>query len=155
MEIRTFRRASQVLFLFLVPFLFWKGALLYFLLGSLLSSLAVGRAFCSWVCPLGTVYEFWGMATRKRRPRYHCRTGCPFSLPIGLMNRISFFKIRRDEDRCKHCNTCRLKCPVGVFDIAGDANPSVLYACIRCLTCVSSCPNGALSFVLDYKSKGE
>ena len=148
MKIKAIRRLFQILSLFLLPaaFLLWKEALLYFMLASILSSLLVGRAFCSWICPLGTVYEFSGIAMKRKRPRYHCRTGCPFSLLIGLMNRLSLFRIQKDEDRCKHCNTCYLKCPVGVFDIAGNANPSVFYACIRCLTCVDSCPNDALIF---------
>ena len=154
-KIKTLRRLSQLIFLFVIPFtfIFCKIAFLYLLVAGLISSIAVGRAFCSWICPLGTLYEFYGLATKKKRPRYHCRTGCPYSIPIGLMNRFSLFKIQRDESKCKHCNTCSLSCPVGVFDFSRYENSSMQYACIRCLNCIDSCPNSALSFSLTFSNK--
>ncbi|RUM34930.1 MAG: hypothetical protein DSY33_00860 [Archaeoglobus sp.] len=150
MKIKAIRRVFQIIFLFVVPvsLIYWREFLLYFLIASLLLSVVVGRAFCSWVCPLGTIYEFSGIALKKEKPRYHCRVGCPFSLPIGLMNRVSLLKIQKNEDVCKHCNICSIRCPVGILDISVNSNPSTMYACIRCLTCVDSCPNGALSLII-------
>ncbi len=154
-KIKTLRRLSQLVFLFVVPytFTFYRLAFLYLLVSGLISSVAVGRAFCSWVCPLGTLYEFYGTVTKKERPRYHCRIGCPYSIPIGLMNRFSLFKIRRDESKCKHCNVCVSSCPVGVFDAEIYERSSMRYACIRCLTCIGSCPNSALSFSLTFSNR--
>jgi polyferredoxin len=121
------------------------------LLAALLSSLIVGRAFCSWVCPLGTLYEFVHRRWFRGRPRPLCRIGCPFSLFMGLMNRLSLLKVRKHDDRCIHCGACDASCPVGLVELGSgyqdyQNNPSQCYACIRCLNCVSSCPEGALEF---------
>jgi polyferredoxin len=121
------------------------------LLLALLSSLIVGRAFCSWVCPLGTLYEFSRLRWCRGRPRPHCRIGCPFSLFMGLMNRFSLLKVKKLDAKCIHCGTCDASCPVGLVELGSGyqeyrSNPSQRYACIRCLNCVFSCPEGALVF---------
>jgi len=121
------------------------------LLLALLSSLIVGRAFCSWVCPLGTLYEFSRLRWCRGRPRPHCRIGCPFSLFMGLMNRFSLLKVKKLDAKCLHCGACDESCPVGLVELGSgyqeyQSNPSQRYACIRCLNCLSSCPEGALIF---------
>jgi polyferredoxin len=122
------------------------------LLLALLSSLIIGRAFCSWVCPLGTLYEFSRLRWSSERSRPHCRIGCPFSLFMGLMNRFSSLKVKKLDAECLHCGACDASCPVGLVELGSgyqyyQSNPSQRYACIRCLNCVSSCPEGALVFV--------
>jgi len=154
MRIKTARRIMQIVPLFALPYLlvFKKEIIAIILFAALASSFFVGRAFCSWICPLGTVYEFFGLALKKKRPRYHCRIGCPFSLPIGMMNKVSLFRVVRNESTCKHCGTCYRNCPVGLIEIAGlNANHSLFYACIRCLNCVDSCPNEALTFKRTFR----
>jgi len=117
----------------------------------IISSAFVGRAFCSWVCPLGTLYELGRLGFPYKLLRPLCRIGCPVSLIIGFMNRFSALKVRVDEKKCTKCGLCDASCPVGLPDrgmayenFAG--NPSRRYACIRCMNCVASCPEGALTF---------
>jgi len=117
----------------------------------IVSSVVVGRAFCSWVCPLGTLYELSRLGFPYQRLRPLCRIGCPVSLIIGFMNRFSVLKVEKDQEKCKQCGVCDASCPVGLPD-GGigyqnfSRNPSKRYACIRCLNCVASCPSGALRF---------
>jgi polyferredoxin len=122
------------------------GAILLFML---VSSLIIGRAFCSWACPLGTLYEFSRLGLHCDRPRPLCRIGCPFSLFLGLMNRFSVLRVSKLDEKCTHCGTCDVNCPVGLVELGSGyedftSNPSLRYACIRCLNCVASCPAGAL-----------
>lgn len=48
-------------------------------------------------------------------------------------------KIIRNEN-CKNCNICSVNCSVN-----GIKNGITNHNCIRCLKCVSNCPNGSLS----------
>ena len=151
---RITQLASLLISIPLLAFLFFAGRLdilaaLLFL--ALASSLVVGRAFCSWLCPLGTLYELSRLGLPYKRLRPLCRLGCPYSLILGLMNRFSSLKVKKNEDKCKHCGTCDASCPVGLPDLGTDyqnftSNPSKRYACIRCLNCVASCPADALTF---------
>jgi len=120
---------------------------------AIISSVFIGRAFCSWVCPLGTIYELSRLGFSHKLLRPLCRIGCPFSLIIGFMNRFSLLKVRIDEKKCNRCGLCDTSCPVGLPDRGMSyenfaTNPSRRYACIRCLNCVASCPAGALTFGL-------
>jgi len=122
------------------------GAVLLFML---VSSVIAGRAFCSWLCPLGTLYELSRLALHCDRSRRLCRIGCPLSLLPGIMNKFSVLRVHRFDEKCTHCGICDANCPVGLVDIGGGyqdftGNPSLRYACVRCLNCVASCPEGAL-----------
>jgi len=122
------------------------GAILLFML---VSSVIVGRAFCSRLCPLGTLYELSRLSLHCDRSRPLCRIGCPFSLLPGLMNKFSLLRVRKFDENCTHCGTCDANCPVGLVELGGGyqdftSNPSLRYACVRCLNCVASCPVGAL-----------
>jgi len=159
--IKPARRIAQLVFLlisfplfyFLVVF-GWYYVIAAILILVLVSSLFVGRAFCSWVCPFGTLYEFSRLGLNCKRLRPLCRFGCPYAFFMGIMNRFSMFKIKKDDAKCTQCGICDALCPVGLTDLGSSyqnftSNPSRRYACIRCLTCVASCPQNALS--LTYK----
>jgi polyferredoxin len=150
------RRISQILSLLIAIPLFYLLAVLglYYaitpvLVLALVSSTVFGRAFCSWVCPFGTFYEFSRLVLGCERLRTWCRFGCPYAFLMGVMNRFSIARVQRNETRCNHCGICDDVCPVGLTDLGSNykdftSNPSLCYACIRCLTCVGSCPQDAL-----------
>jgi polyferredoxin len=155
--IRPARRIVQMVSLLISFPLFYFLAIfgLYYVIAAILilplvSSIFIGRMFCSWLCPLGTIYEFSRLGFNFKRLRPLCRFGCPYAFFMGIMNRHSVFKIKRDDEKCAHCGTCDASCLVGLADLGSShqdlvSNPSRRYACIRCLTCVASCSQGALS----------
>lgn len=97
-------------------FHFWSGEALLksiIVLGAiLLLSLFIDRPWCRWFCPLGGV--------------------------LGIVQKISPWKIRRDSTSCISCNKCSKACPMSI-DVAklDKVNDS---RCNRCGECVSSCP---------------
>ncbi len=94
-------------------FLFrWK---LVILLITILSSIIIYRPFCRYLCPLGAVY--------------------------GLFNKISFYRIKIDTDKCISCGACQKACRL---DIPVWQNPDSL-DCIRCGDCKAACPHKAIS----------
>jgi len=85
---------------------------------------------------------------------FWCRYLCPYGALLGLVSRLSPFKIRRNEDKCSHCHACTRHCPA-LIDVE---NKAVVKSeeCFGCLTCVSRCPSkGALdlSFAVGKKRR--
>lgn len=126
--------------------------------------------FCKWICPAGTleagiplvaansflrqltgwlftwkmgllvIFLLWMMASM----RPFCRTVCPLGTILGFFNRISFFQMSVDDERCTECGVCSRECPV---EITPNRTPNHSQ-CIRCLHCSNSCTYGAISHSL-------
>ena len=68
--------------------------------------------------------------------RAWCRYLCPLGGLLALGNRISLFRLRRSEVRCRGCNKypreCRTHTTPGTVD------------CVLCGDCLEGCPQGAI-----------
>lgn len=76
--------------------------------------------------------------------RPFCRAICPLGLIFGLFNRISWLRLKFNQDVCVECKACELVCPTGVSFADGrdDINST---KCIRCMRCLNLCPGGAVT----------
>ncbi len=74
---------------------------------------------------------------------FWCRYLCPYGALLGLVSKLSPFKIKRNEENCIHCKSCSKHCPT-LIDV--EKKEVVTSAeCFGCLTCISHCPSkGAL-----------
>jgi ferredoxin len=80
-----------------------------------------------------------------RYGRLYCNTICPVGTLIGLINRVSLFKIRIN-DSCNHCGRCASKCKASCID---SKAATIDYSrCLACFTCLDVCPKKALSFTV-------
>ncbi len=70
-----------------------------------------------------------------------CRFLCPEGALLGLLTRLSGWKIRLDAARCSSCDTCRKVCPVEAIELGKVDERSCLYCC----RCVDQCPTQALA----------
>lgn len=78
---------------------------------------------------------------------FWCRYLCPYGALLGLVSRLSPFKIRRNEEKCVHCHACTTHCPTLIDVESKEIVKSE--ECFGCLTCVSRCPaEGALDLSL-------
>ncbi|MBR6488551.1 MAG: 4Fe-4S binding protein [Clostridiales bacterium] len=67
---------------------------------------------------------------------------CPLGYLVGLLHKISFFRIKKDCTACTECGACYEACPMGIKMIytergkadVTDAN------CIMCGECIRCCP---------------
>lgn len=85
-----------------------------------------------------------------------CRFMCPFGALVGLTNKFSLFKIKRNKSTCISCGKCDSICPVGIEvsskEVITDLN------CIRCLECTSerACPiENTVQISMDYVKGGD
>ncbi len=72
--------------------------------------------------------------------RFFCKILCPLGAIYGLTNKISFYRLKVDEDKCISCGKCARVCPM-------DVNPTKTpnsAECIRCGRCAHECPVKAI-----------
>ncbi|HOJ63759.1 MAG TPA: 4Fe-4S binding protein [Spirochaetota bacterium] len=70
--------------------------------------------------------------------RVFCKYLCPMGAFLGILNKITLFKIKRDTSTCIKCNKCSKACPANI-DVT---NLEVIKTseCINCMECVIVCP---------------
>jgi polyferredoxin len=99
-------------------------AIFFLLVGGL--SLAKGRLYCNMICPVGTF--------------------------LGLISKISIFRIRFDEAACTRCGRCAIRCKSSCIDfLKYDVDVS---RCVNCFNCIHTCQDKALTYgIVRFKKK--
>lgn len=70
--------------------------------------------------------------------RLFCKYLCPMGAFLAILNKISFFRIKRDKSTCINCALCSKICPVNIDVAKLDSVKSA--ECINCMECVTVCP---------------
>lgn len=80
--------------------------------------------------------------------RIWCRFGCPLAALMHIYTRFSRYRIFSEKKKCISCNICTKVCHMGidVMNFANKGIPMNDVECVRCSTCVTSCPMEVLSF---------
>ncbi|MBT8378725.1 MAG: 4Fe-4S binding protein [Ignavibacteria bacterium] len=84
----------------------------------ILMSLKKGRLFCNTICPLGTL--------------------------LGLISRISIFKIKISENECDSCGNCATVCKAECIN--PDTKEIDFERCVACFNCIRDCPTSAINY---------
>ena len=89
--------------------------------------------------------------------RTWCRFACPLAALMHIYGRFSRFAIVADKRKCISCNQCTSVCHQGidVMGFASKGQPMVDPQCVRCSSCVQSCPTGTLSFAEIDRATGK
>jgi polyferredoxin len=91
----------------------------FFLLVGILSFIK-GRLYCNMICPVGTL--------------------------LGLISKVSLFRIKFNESKCTRCGRCSIVCKSSCIDsLDHDIDVS---RCVNCFNCISTCQEKALSYSL-------
>ncbi|NTW27451.1 MAG: 4Fe-4S binding protein [Candidatus Moranbacteria bacterium] len=71
-----------------------------------------------------------------------CRYFCPLGAALGIIKKLSPFRIKRNESSCISCGKCDIVCPAKLnVSSVKEVNSA---DCISCLGCVKNCPNSSL-----------
>lgn len=84
--------------------------------------------------------------------RSFCRYFCPLGAFLGIISRVSFFRIKVSS-RCASCGLCERACPIGA--IAGKSPTVRSSECLLCGECVDKCPKKAIAPGLSAKGDGK
>lgn len=81
-----------------------------------------------------------------RYGRLYCNTVCPVGTLLGLLSKVSVFRIMFEEEKCTRCGRCAMACKSSCIDFL---NKDVdLSRCVSCFNCIDSCKEDAMSYGL-------
>ncbi len=85
--------------------------------------------------------------------RPFCQFICPFGLISWVVERVSFYRVRIDTDRCTKCGICINICPLEAAKgmVAGKKFHADCFSCARCL---NVCPVDAIKYAKPGKNSG-
>lgn len=76
--------------------------------------------------------------------RVFCNSLCPVGAFLGLISKVSLFRIRLDKSLCTSCGKCAAVCKAGCIDV--KAREVDFSRCVGCLNCLTSCPDNGVVF---------
>ena len=76
--------------------------------------------------------------------RWYCNVICPLGVVLGLLSRLSFFRIRIEGGLCAACGSCEGVCKSNCIDYRSHRLD--FDRCVGCMNCLGSCPEKAISF---------
>lgn len=85
------------------------------------------------------------------RNRFFCTNICPVGTILGLLSKLSLFKIHIDKNECLSCGMCERNCPSGCIDL--DEENVENETCIKCFKCVDKCPKNAIKYGIKPKTE--
>lgn len=79
-------------------------------------------------------------------PRVFCRYVCPYSVLLGLLAAVGFWRRKIDADACIQCSRCVKQCPVQAIQPSADGKAFKLssYQCVQCGLCSGVCKQRAV-----------
>lgn len=76
--------------------------------------------------------------------RLYCNTICPVGSVLGLVSRISMFKLKIAESSCTKCGKCSFACKSSCISIKKQEID--FSRCVSCYNCVDSCESGSVRY---------
>ncbi|MFO7570871.1 MAG: 4Fe-4S binding protein [Smithellaceae bacterium] len=81
--------------------------------------------------------------------RLYCNTVCPVGSVLGLLARVSIFKLSLNQARCKECERCENVCK------ANCINPHLavvdMSRCVACFNCLAACSQSTIRYRLAWR----
>jgi polyferredoxin len=84
--------------------------------------------------------------------RLYCNMFCPVGTFLGLLSKVSLFRINFDEKACTRCGRCSLGCKSSCIDfLKHDIDVT---RCVDCFNCISTCQDKAISYgIVRFRKK--
>lgn len=86
----------------------------------------------------------------KNYGRLYCNTVCPVGTLLGLLSKISIFKIGIIESNCIKCGECEVSCKSSCIDSEHEIVDFT--RCVGCFNCLDVCPSIGISYLPRYSS---
>lgn len=76
------------------------------------------------------------------RPRLYCRFICPLGALLGLVSRLSVWRIGKAEEQCSDCKRCERVCEGGCAPSTNIRTSE----CVLCCNCLDPCPDRIITY---------
>lgn len=84
--------------------------------------------------------------------RLYCNMFCPVGTLLGLISKISLFRIRFNETACTRCGRCSMRCKSSCIDFLKYEID--ISRCVSCFNCIHTCQDKAITFgMVKFKKK--
>lgn len=78
------------------------------------------------------------------RGRLYCNTVCPVGTVLGLVSRVSAFRLAIDRSACTKCADCLRACKAQCIDLrSGQVDAS---RCVACANCLGACTHRGIGY---------
>ncbi|MDR1865568.1 MAG: 4Fe-4S binding protein [Bacteroidales bacterium] len=88
-----------------------------------------------------------------RRGRLYCNAVCPLGTLLGLVSKISLFKIRFDKAGCTRCGKCMFVCKSQCIDVKQQQID--FSRCVGCADCLKACDNNSIRYTFASTEKAK
>lgn len=85
--------------------------------------------------------------------RFYCNSICPVGTLLGLISKISIFRIGFDDTACTRCGRCSTRCKSSCIDSINRKFD--VSRCVTCFNCINVCQDHAISYGLVRLKKTE
>ncbi len=85
--------------------------------------------------------------------RLFCNSICPVGTMLGLLSKISIFKVGIIESNCIECGECETVCKASCIE--SDEKFIDFSRCVGCFNCFDTCPSIGISYVPRYSDINE
>jgi ferredoxin len=82
--------------------------------------------------------------------RLYCNSICPVGTLLGLLSRVSLFKIKIDASTCTKCGKCSFVCKSSCIKVKTTEVDNS--RCVACYNCISVCPENSIKYTLAGKT---
>lgn len=87
------------------------------------------------------------------RGRLYCNTVCPVGTALGLLSRVSAFRLVIDRDACTKCADCLRACKAQCIDLrTGTVDAS---RCVACANCLGACTHHGIGYRFAWRRTAE
>ena len=83
--------------------------------------------------------------------RLFCTDICPVGCILGMLAKVSLFKIYIEKDKCMSCSLCERSCPAGCIDSKEQTVRNE--TCIKCFKCLGKCYKNAIKYGIKPKEE--
>lgn len=85
--------------------------------------------------------------------RLYCNSVCPVGTFLGLLSKVSLFRIKFDDSLCTRCGRCSSSCKSSCIDFLNRHVDTS--RCVNCFNCIDVCSEDAISYGLVRIKKDE
>lgn len=79
-----------------------------------------------------------------KKGRLYCNTVCPVGTFLGVLSKLSIFRIQFNTNSCTKCGKCQFVCKSDCINIKEQSID--LTRCVSCYNCISACNDNAIGY---------